>query len=270
MKLVRGQREGRHFEFAKIERQLADGLHGVEVERNAKPVAARGKRADVLDHSRFVVREDDGGQFQVGPREVVQPLVDDPACGVDVEKREPPAAAFERTAGFARRRVLGRSEQNRTGLFGSQAENGQIDRLGAAARKDHFAGPRSEDRRDLLPRVFERATGGTPFGMTAAGVGEILARNCARRRRSLPPTAASSSCDRERCGCMVVRNGPASVRRLRGVLNPLDDGVADLFGRRRSAEVGAFRRAAGQKICHRMFDGVCGGLESEVFQHHTG
>ena len=123
----------------------------------------------------FVVREDHGGQFQIGPSEVVQPLVEDPAFAVDLEKREPPAAAFELAASFAGRRVLARSEQNRAGRFGSQAENGQINRLGAAARKDHFAGPRSEDRRDLLPRVFERTTRGTPFGVAAAGVGEILA-----------------------------------------------------------------------------------------------
>ena len=65
VELVSSQRERSGTELAKVDRDLADRLHRVDVKRHVVLVAKSREQHQVLHDSRFVVSEDDRRQFQI-------------------------------------------------------------------------------------------------------------------------------------------------------------------------------------------------------------
>src|SRR5437868_4233383 len=57
IKLVRSQRQRRHAQGMKVDGDLADGLHRVEVNGNTARLAFGSKRPNILDDAGFIVRE---------------------------------------------------------------------------------------------------------------------------------------------------------------------------------------------------------------------
>jgi len=154
---VGAERQGRCPEGVEIDRNFADRLHRVDVQRDVALPALLGKRRNMLHDTRFIVRENHRGQANPVPAKFLELFGDDLPLAIDVENLQFPAPFLQPAARLADSRMLARRQQYGCRSSRSKSEDRQIDRLGPTAGEENFLWAGVEDGGDFLPRVLERA-----------------------------------------------------------------------------------------------------------------
>ena len=173
-----------------VDRQLAGRLHGVGVERDALLAGQRGELGDRLHHAHLVVRPhhgDQGHPVRVGGDGLGQyGGLEDPGLvhrqpvllGVLVAgqpvHRVQHRVMLDRGGQHPRRRTAAGWPASTGCAAGPvQALHRQVVGFGAAAGKDHLAGPGAEHLGDLLPRLLDHAARPAPGVMQGRGIAQL-------------------------------------------------------------------------------------------------
>ena len=203
VELVGAGRQCRHAEAAEVDRDPADGLHGVGVDRDADLVGEPGELGQRLDRAGLVVGQHQGRQPGLGAEQPGHRIGVDPAVGPDrgaipgeslrrFEPRHRPGHGGVLEGGgedAGRQARVGRQSQPVADL--GQAEDAQVVGLGPARGEDDLGRRGVEDLADPLAGPFQRPPRGAAVGVAALGVaaGEpvrphrLQDRRVERRRR---------------------------------------------------------------------------------------
>ncbi len=160
-------------EFAEVDGQFADGLHGVGVEERPAAVGENADGLDRLEDARFVVGEHDGDEGGVGTESFADLVGGDEAFGSWGKVGDVDALLFELLSGVEDGVVLdGGGDEV---LAGSEAaEEGVVVRLGAAGGEGDVGGADVEERGEVLAGVVDGGAGGATVFVHGAGVAEAL------------------------------------------------------------------------------------------------
>ena len=172
MELVRTGRQGRHAQRVEIDRDAADGLHGVGVHRDT-PRRGQGRQlADRLDRAGLVVRQHQRGEPRVVAKRRGHARRVGEALGVDRHAVHREARRLQPGHRLDDRRVLDRAGDDvpRRCLGAGQAEDRQVVRLRPPGGEDHLGRLGAQDPRDRLLGVLPGAAGRPAEGVPALGV----------------------------------------------------------------------------------------------------
>ena len=158
--LVAAQRQGSETGQGSIDRELADGLHGIGVEGHARLAACRGDLGDGLHGADLVVGPHDGAQGDVIAEACPHHVGIDATEGVDGQPVNVTALLPEPCHGIEHGVVLdGRAEDAwAIRMRPGESLHREIIRLRAAGREDDLTRPHPEVIRDRLAGFLDDAT----------------------------------------------------------------------------------------------------------------
>ena len=141
----------------KIDRDAADGLHGIRVDGLLASPRQLGQAGDGLDRARLVVGEDQGREERVIDHAPRHRLGIDQALGRDLGPGDPVSHLRQPADRLGHGRVLDRAGEDvgaaaPAAIEFRQAEDRQVVRLGAAGSEDDLVGVGIQDAGDGLGR----------------------------------------------------------------------------------------------------------------------
>ena len=175
--LVGRRRQHVDAQLVHVDGLMAEGLHRVGVEGDARLVGGRRQLANRLDGADLVVGEHDGGQDGVRADGRLEVLNAHESVLVHGKIGHLEALALQRLAGVKHRVVLDGARDDVAPLGGvgpSEALEGPVVRFGAAAREEDFARRRADEAGQALAGGSHGVGGLLAQGVNGGRIAEML------------------------------------------------------------------------------------------------
>src|SRR6185369_7515999 len=166
-------------EFGEVDLHLAGGLGGIDVEDDAGVAADFAQFGNRLDDADFVIDEHHRGQYGIGTDGRLEDFQVEQAVFLDVEIGRLETLALHFADGVEHGLVLGLDRDDvlalGAGVEITGALDGEVVGLGGTGGPDDFLGIGTDQRRDLLARLFDRRIGHPAEAVrTRSRVAEVL------------------------------------------------------------------------------------------------
>ena len=187
--LVAGNREQRAIHLGERDRDLAERLNGIDVERHAGRAAARGEPGHRLDDADLVVHPHHAHHGDAALERRGERIFHHGPAGVDREHDLLAAQPGDRVRRGQHRLVLDRGDRDPKGATAltrgeCAPDHREVVRLRAARREDHLAGLCAPTQRfgDRALRLLEARPGRAPETVRRRGIPEDVAPQIGEHR----------------------------------------------------------------------------------------